>query len=359
MKKFSLKIFATVLFMFLFIGSVGATSLGLFDETVNQEGEYDSIRFIGGNNVNNKAVVDGISFGFGNNVTSSGKVTYGVYAGNVINVNEIIEKDLFVAGNNITITDVAVLGRDVFLAGNNINIYANVTRDLRAGGSIVSLKGITIGGDAIIDADRILLDENTTITGKLSYPTSAEVQGLNLATIGSVETRVVEEIDVEETVKAFNTYMFVTWLVAAIVTMLILLSVCPGIREKLNKTKVEAGEIFKTSLIGLGILVCVPVVALFTVFTGLLTPVSLIVLALYFICIYLSSLFAAYVIGHTIMLKGFKVKKDRYALSIMLGIALVRILCLIPIIGGLLSFILLIYGLGLIYVLINTNIKKK
>ena len=335
MKKFSLKIFATILFMFLFIGSVGATSLGLFDETVNQEGEYNSIRFIGGNNVNNKATIDGISFGFGNNVASNGKVTYGVYAGNVININENVEKDLFVAGNNITISDGAVLGRDAFIAGSTINIYADVARDLRAGGSIVSLKGVTIGGDAIIDAERIVLDENTTITGKLSYPTNAEIQGLNLATIGSVETRIVEDVDIEETVGAFNTYIFVTW------------------------TKVEASEIFKTSMKGLIVLIVVPVVVLFTLFTGLLTPVSLIVLSLYCICIYLSSLFAAYVIGYTIMLKGFKVKKDRYALSIMLGIALVRILCLIPIIGGLLSFILLIYGLGLIYVLINTNIKKK
>ena len=359
MKKFSLKIFATILFMFLFIGSVGATSLGLFDETVNQEGEYNSIRFIGGNNVNNKATIDGISFGFGNNVASNGKVTYGVYAGNVININENVEKDLFVAGNNITISDGAVLGRDAFIAGSTINIYADVARDLRAGGSIVSLKGVTIGGDAIIDAERIVLDENTTITGKLSYPTNAEIQGLNLATIGSVETRIVEDVDIEETVGAFNTYIFVTWLIAAIVTMLILLSVCPGLKDKLNKTKVEASEIFKTSMKGLIVLIVVPVVVLFTLFTGLLTPVSLIVLSLYCICIYLSSLFAAYVIGYTIMLKGFKVKKDRYVLSIMLGIVLVRLLCLIPIIGGLLSFVLLIYGLGLIYVLINTNIKKK
>lgn len=359
MKKVSIKLLGVLLFMFLFISNVNATSLGLFDETVNQEGEYNSVRFIGGNNVNNKAIIDGISFGFGNNITASGEVEYGVYAGNVININENVKKDLFAAGNNITVVDGAVLGRDVFIAGNNVTLYANVTRDLRAGGSVVSIKGITIGGDAIIDADKIVLDENTTITGKLSYPVNATVEGLNKDNVGSIETWEATDVDMEEVTRSFNAYMFITWLVAAIVTMLILLSVCPGLREKLNKTKLEGGEIFKTAMIGLGVLVCVPFISIFTIFTGLLTPITLIVLAIYCICIYLAKLFVAYVIGTVIMKQGFKVKKDRYVLSILIGVTLVRLLCLIPVLGGLLSFILLIYGLGLIYVLIKTNINKK
>ena len=357
MKK-SIKLFSIILFMFLFISNINATSLGEFDETVNQEGEYNSVRFIGGNNVQNKATIDGISFGFGNNITTNGHVTYGVYLGNDISVNEFIEKDLFVAGNNINIGSEAILSRDVFAAGNIIGIYTNVGRDLRAAGSYVSLKGITVGADAYIDAEKIVLDENTTITGKLSYPENANITGLDVAKVGSVVVKEVIEDDIEESIDAYSRYMFVTWLIAAIVTTLIILALFPKLRERLNKANLEFGEIGKTSLIGLGVLFVVPIISLFTIFTVLLTPLTLIVLAIYAVGLYLSKLFASYIVGNIIM-KQFKLKNDRYVLSILVGVVLTRLLSLIPVLGSIVQFMLLIYGLGLIYTMFTTNNKKK
>lgn len=359
MKKNFLKILGILLFTFLFIGNVNATKIVEADEYVSQEGEYDSIRLIAGNTLTNKAKIDGLSFGAGNNVTAEGEVTYGFYAGNVININEKVEKDLFVAGNSINIGSNTKIGRDLFVAGNSVVINTNVTRDLRAGGSSVSLQGITIGGDAYIEADRITFDEKTVITGTLYYPSNANVTNIDKASIGNIEVKevVVDEKEIERGIRGFSIWMFVLFLAAAVITLLILLGLLPSLREKLDKVKVDFNEVAITSLIGFGVLVLLPIASVFTIFTGLLTPITLIALALYCVCIYLAPLFASYIIGSKINKELFK-KKGLF-LSVFIGVVLVRIVGVIPFIGGLIKFIVLIYGLGIICKTIALNVKKK
>ncbi len=362
MKKNLIKIAIAFVVTFIFITNVGAVSLGEFGETVVQEGDYNSVRFIAGNNVTNKAVIDGISFAAGNNVVSEATVPYGFYAGNIVNISDNIEKDLFIAGNSVTVGPNAVVGRDLFVAASSVVIKSNVGRDLRAGGETVTLKGITINGDAYVDADKIVLDEETVITGKLRYPDTAEVVDIDKASIGNIETyHVTVETEKEEGFfESFKVTLFITSLVAGLITLFIILGLLPDLRHKIEKVDLNAEEILITAAIGLGILICVPIVSLFTIFTGVLTPITLIVLAIYVICIYLSRLFAAYFVGNIVSKKLFESKKNNlFIASVLIGVILVELVCLIPFIGGLVKFVLLVYGLGLILKLIKSNIKKK
>ena len=359
MKNKLLKIFSAILVTFLFIGNVNAITIADAGDNVTQEGEYNSVRFVAGNTVTNKAKIDGLSFAAGNTIFGFGDLSYGFYAGNVLNLNDKVEKDLFVAGNNITIGPEAVIGRDLFVAGSTIIINSNIGRDLRAGAEYVSLKGITINGDAYIDASNIELDEKTVITGKLSYPSTASVSNVDKASIGSIEVKEVKEVNTDEIVKSFESTMFIYSLLAGIVTIIILLAVLPGLRDKLNKVKLDGKEMLSSALQGILVLIVVPVVSLFTILTGLLTPLTLIVLAIYFICLYLAPLFVAYYIGYIINTKLFKLKNAHLILSSILGITVLKLVCLIPVVGGLIKFIALVYGLGLIYMLIKTNISKK
>lgn len=359
MKNRFLKILSTILVAFLFITNVNASKIAEAGENITQEGEYNSVRFIAGNNVTNKATIDGISFVAGNTVNLNGNVTYGFYAGNVVNINERVEKDLFAAGNNIIINKEAVLGRDVFIAGNSVVISSDIERDLRVGCSYIIINDVNIKGDVYIDAEKIMLNAGTVIGGKLSYPENATIINIDKASIGSIEAREVpvDEIETEKVLTTFAITSFITWLVAAVVTLLILLSVVPSLREKLDKVKLEVNECLKSFAFGLLILVVVPIVCLFTIFTGILTPLSLIVLALYFICIYLASLFGAYVVGRELTKLMFK--KGKFFLNVFFGILVVRLVSLIPVLGGLVEFVVFAYGLGLIYQFIILNIKKK
>ena len=359
MKNKLLKIFSVIFVTFLFINNVGAISLVDAKDNLTQEGEYNSTRFVAGNTVNNKATIDGLSFVAGNNVFGLGNLTYGFYAGNIVNINDRVAKDLFVAGNYVTIGSEAVLERDLFIAGNTVTVNADIGRDLRVGADTVILKSITINGDAYIDASKIELDEKTVITGTLSYPEDAEIINIDKASIGNIETKASSDVNLDIATERLESTLFIYGILAAIVTLLIVLSLLPGLREKIEKIKFDGNDYIKTSLFGLLLIIVVPIVCIITVLTILLTPISLITLAIYAMCLYLGPLFVADYVGNLINTKLFKFKKSYLFLSVFLGVLIIKLLGIIPIIGGLIKFLVLIYGLGLIYKFVKTNVKKK
>ena len=356
MKKIILSFVSVLLIMMVAVNNVYALEVAEAGDDVTEEGAYDSARFVAGNKVTSKAVIDGLSLVAGNDLYLEGSASYGLYAGNTITISGNIEKDLFVAGNKIVIENNAIIGRDAYIAGNQITIKTNITRDLRVGGSTVDLSGVTIGGDAYVDADKLIMDENTIITGTLAYYEATKVTNLDKATIGNVVTKKVNQKVIEYGFKE-RIYSFIVSVIAGFITMLCLLHFCPKTKERLNELDLSFGNMAKTACIGFALLILVPIVSVLAMVTGFLTPIALILLALYVISIYLGTLLVCYVIGNTIGAKLFK-KNDIY-ISLAIGILLVKLLKLIPVVGGYIGAIILFYGLGIIYGFIKDNTKNK
>ena len=346
MKKIFLKAMSAIFIVFIAINSVNANEIVAADNEVVEEGNYDSVRLVAGNKVISKAIIDGISFAAGNQVSLEGSASYGFYAGNSIDIKGSINKDVFAAGNDIIVSSSAEILRDAYFAGNSISINANIGRDLRAGGMSVNLSGITIGRDAYIDADEIILDEKTVIEGVLSYSEDARVKGLNAAQVGSIVKRSLPEVNVKVNVRD-TIYNLIISIIGSFIVMVVLFYFLPDTKEKLEKTDLSFGNILKTAGIGILVLMIVPIACIIALFTGVLLPLSLITIAIYVISIYLSKILVAYIIGNLINTKLFK--NDNAYLALAIGIVLVRFLLLIPIIGGYIAIITLIYGLGLIY----------
>ena len=356
MKKKIINLISIILISSLMITNVNAREVTKADENVTQEGKYESTRFIAGNRVIDSAEVDGLTFVAGNEITLEGSAPYGFYAGNLITIKEKIEKDIFVAGNNIIIEKEAEIGRDIYIAGNSITIKANIKRDLRAGCSSVNLSGVVIGGDAFIEAEEIILDKDTVIVGKLTYPSSAKITGIDTASIGStkVNKRNKNNIEVTESLKD-KISKFITSTVAAFITMMTILFLIPSSKEKLNNIELKIGSILKIMGIGLIVLIVVPIISIIALFTGILTPLALITLAIYTISIYLSSLLVYYIVGKILDEK--LIKQNKTYLTLLCGIVIVKIIKLIPFIGGLITAITLFYGIGLIYQFIASREK--
>lgn len=355
MKKKILSLFSILLIIFFAINNVYALEIAEAGDAVTEEGTYESLRFVAGNKVTSKATIDGIGFAAGNDLYLEGNVTYGMYAGNMITISGNINKDLLVAGNKIIVTADATIGRDVYIAGNQIEIKTNLPRDLRVGGSSIDLSGITIAGDAYLDTERIIMNEDTVITGTLTYYDDAKVIGLDKATIGNTITKTIDKVNIEYGFKE-RAYAFIVSVVAALITMICLLHFIPTTKEKLDKLDLSFGNIAKMTCVGLLALVVIPLISLFALFTGFLTPLAIIVLAIYFISIYMASLFVCYIVGNVIASKLFK--KDDMYLALAIGILIIKLVKLIPILGSYIGAVILFYGIGIIYELIK-NIKTK
>ena len=357
MKK-KIFILLTLLLAFtIMINNVHADKIILADDTVIQEGEYDSFRLAAGNKVTNKANIDGISLVAGNDLYLEGSAPYGLFAGNNVTINERIEKDLFVAGNNITVESDAIIGRDAYIAGNTVTIKTNIGRNLRAGGSSVDLRGVTVNGNAYLAADKIILDENTIINGNLAYYKDSKTTGLEEATIiGETKILKSKEVNVSSYESKSKAYEFIFSVISAFITLSVLFYVLPNSKKNLDKLDLSFGSIAKTSCVGLVVLIVAPFIIFFTMITGFLTPLSLIALAFYIIAIYLSSLLVYYIVGKTINEKLIH-NKSTY-LSLIIGIVLVKLIKLIPVAGWYIGVIILFYGLGLIFNYLKNSMNK-
>ena len=322
------------------------------DDNIDVDGEQNSSQFVFGNTVKAKSNIFGLSVIAGNTLDIEGSAEYGAYAGNILTINSVIEKDLFAAGSTINIGSKAVIGRDAYIAASAVKINANVARDLRVAGSSVDISGITINGDAYLETSEIIMDENTVIAGKLLYIKDTNIKGLDLASVGSTEIKDASEFGKVEINFGATLYSSIISAVAGIIVAIVLFYMIPSIKKKLDDVNLEIGSIIGNFGKGLGVIIIIPIVSIVAAITGILTPLGLITLALYIIGIYLASILSGYIIGRTIMTKAFK--NDNQYLSIVVGILLIRLLGLVPVLGGVVTSLCLLYGLGLLY-----NFAKK
>ena len=362
MKKRILSFLITLIAIFV-IPTFNAKHIYNVGESVVDEGNYEATRFVAGNNIKSTSIIDGISFVAGQKLDLKGKASYAFYAGNTIDIAGSIDKDLFAAGNIVTIDEDATISRDAYLAGSLVKISANIGRDLRAGGDTVDIRGVTIKGNASIYSTKLMVDENTTISGKLIISEETDVENLDKATIGEIEKIKVDSIkDIKVMKKSFydSVLEFLIAVISTLISLIVLFYLIPSSKKKIDDIKIEPAKMLKDAGVGLIILIVVPILAIIGICTGVLLPVSIVALLVYGVCIYLSMLLACYIIGLRISRKVFK-KENKY-ITIISGAIVLKLIYYLPLIGGLVRLIVLLYGMGICYKFITNkkkNVKEK
>ena len=139
------------------------------------------------------------------------------------------------------------------------------------------------------------------VPGSLSIPfpnarTQGLFTGLDRVKSGSVEVYHVEQID-QATRMMAQVYGQIMSIVALFLTMVIICAIFPRLHAKIAD-EATVGRFGTNLAIGLGILIAVPIVAIFAFFTLLAAPLGIIALALYLIAIYLAQGFAGAWLGY-------------------------------------------------------------
>ncbi len=309
-------------------------------DKIKIEKELNGTSFIAGNEVDVNASINGIGFFAGNelNVNATQEYLFGV--GNDISIKKDIEKDLFLAGTNIKIKD-SNIKRDAYIAGETIEIDGNVDRNIYIYGNEVDLKG-DYKGNVTVYAMSIKVDKSTNISGTLKYNKDANVTGINK----NIKTKYYETTKTisfkEYLIKFISSYIHI-----AVVAIVLIFMFERFFKKSLNQTK----EITLKNIIiicgkGFLILIGVPIIAMMLLFSGLFMSVGVIGGIIYGILLYIANIFTAYILANIIDKKYLKKNMNSYLLMII-GLLIIYVVSIIPIIGSLLSFISLIFGLGI------------
>lgn len=352
MKK---KIFGILIMLTLFaIAPVEAKEINSFhmvsDDKVTFEDTVNGDSAIAGNLVDIIGNIDGIGFIAGQTVNVNGNLEYGFLAGQNVNINGQISKNIYAAGETITLSKDANIGKDLFLAGDSININGNIQRNINIYASTITIKkGTTINGNITIEASNIKVEDGALIKGTLKYNEDAKNDINDNSSIEKITTYEKEKNE------GFNTSEILSSILNMVVVFLSITIIIPKTLDKTNEIyEKKNNNYIKNIGIGFLILICIPLISLILLASNIGVYLGLILVALYAIAIYLSFIISGYILGNLILVKLMKLNTNKY-LSGIIGIILLKILMVIPVLSTIICLIAITLGLATIWNLLQKD----
>jgi len=234
-------------------------------------------------------------YGAGSQVTVSQRVINdAVVAGETINVTKDVDVTggILAAGQQLNITPRTV-GSSVRAVGQTIVLSGFVRKDAVLAGQTVTLKNVKIGGDLVVSANNIIVEDNVIIQGKI-YASTSSIKGTLTNVSGKdITIQTTKNEDFSSVVAAaagINWFAFVYSTFGSVVVLAALIFFLSK-KNVLQVSQVAFNNIFGKDLL-LGSLVfflTIPIIAIAFVFT-----VGLQLLPLVFILYGLWSLLGIY-----------------------------------------------------------------
>ncbi len=329
-----------------------------FAITENETNDLASIKFgrnllVAGNNVIDESTVKGLLFSFGNQLSLGTRSDYTFVAGNIIDFTGETERDLFIAGNAITLSESSKIGRDTFIAGNTVSVNADLSGDFSAAAAKVVFNNIKIDGNVNLDVAEVAFTGKVEIAGSLILNSDAVVSGLGNAKYASLEK--YENLEYEPTATEVLVGKILS-ILGLFITMVIILALFARTDEKIDH-EMSALQFGKDLVVGFCALVFIPIISIFLLISIIAAPAGIVLLVTYLIMLYLAQGFTGLWIGKLIIKKLLRSKGNRF-LEALLGIIILVFAGMIPGFGWTISFTAEVLGLGLILQSINPSRKR-
>jgi hypothetical protein len=290
--------------------------------------------------------------------------------GGTINISGDVKDDLLAAGGQISISKASVIGGVLVLTGGILNISCTVEDNAILSGGTITISG-KINGDVRIDDVEILkVTGSAEITGDLVYSSSTRANISGDAVIGGeVKETIVKEVK-PETIKTGRTpwaVFITTYIGGSIIAFLgllilgiILILAMPGFFQKFNDRMkntlgycVGGGAIVLFGVPIASVIIFIISMLLFITIIGsglgiVAMASNVIMLIVYGLLIYLSTIFLSYLLGRTILSKT-SLNMDKYGwkvLAYLIGLVIIMIVYSIPFVGWVIRFAGILFGLG-------------
>jgi cytoskeletal protein CcmA (bactofilin family) len=247
--------------------------------------------------------------------------------------------NLWLAGETIDVGGDVQVGGNVAIASNSVSVGADVGRDLFTYAETVEVSG-SVGGNLGASAQRLRLLGDAHIVGNVQF------RGDEEAFFRADAVRVDGEVEILEKPEEKNRYftVFYLWqmaeLIAAFLFGLALFWLIPALRG----LSIGAGlDGLKSAGIGIVTLVSIPIIAVLVAITLIGLPFTFLALTSWLLGIYLATIVVGAAIGQMMMSES-----DSMPLTLLAGLATVIVVVNLPVIGGIVGFIFIIVGLGML-----------
>jgi cytoskeletal protein CcmA (bactofilin family) len=335
-------------------GEVVDDDLYVAAETIIIDGTVNGDLWAAGNTITVNGIVNGSVMAAGRIVNINGDITHAVRAvAETININGDVDGDVMAGCGKLNIASTARIGGDLLFGADIASIDGPVEGNIKGSGREVTISN-GVNGDVELEVESLTILSTANIGGDLSYTSEEEADIQSGAQIAGATTHTLPEVEPEvkrDWTKVFPFVLFfgvlakVLNFLMALVTGVVIIFLAP---KKLTSITDAIGTRPGPSAgWGAMILFLTPIAALIVCFTIIGIPVGIIALVLYGVALYLAQIPVGLFIGRWIIGR-LKVVESKAIMvgALALGLAILKLLSLIPYFGFFVGFVVVLFGLG-------------
>jgi cytoskeletal protein CcmA (bactofilin family) len=334
------------------------------DITIEASETIEDDLYVAGGNIAINGTIHGDLIAAGNNISVDGTVTGDVIAagatvairgqvggsvraaGNTVLLDGKVTNDLLVAGNELTILSNGRVGRDAIVGSSTVTISGQIGRDVQAGSTNVKIDG-GIGGNVLASVERLQLTDRATVGGSLKYTSKNEAQIANTSSVkGGIQRQIPDNGRAPlVTGPAALVLEWLRGLIGLLILGILVVFFFPGFSRRAGEALVHSPWL--TLAIGALVLVGLPILSIVFFAVGALIGgwwIGFVVLALFVVVLALSIPVAAVGVGGALLRVARRPVPVWFALFI--GLIALLLVALIPILGGIVIFCALLFGMG-------------
>ena len=306
--------------------------------------------YAAGNIISIGGTVSGGVFAVGNTVSVTGDVHNGVHAAaGTLTISGRVAQDAVLASGTFNLAPGASIGRDAMLATGTAELAAPITRDVRASAGTLTLAA-PIGGNVQTQVSTLRLTDGARVQGSLTYTSDRDAEIAPGAGVGSGIQHLQPRVSNQPTPPvAAPGWAVVDW-VKGLVGLAVIGLLFTVLLPRFSENTVHLARTAYWSSLGLGfvLFIAVPIVAIVVFILGIIVGgwmLGLALLALYAIACAVGYTFAAILTGK-IAVQLLRQPVQSLAWNLLEGLALLGLIGLVPVLGGVVALFACIFGLG-------------
>jgi cytoskeletal protein CcmA (bactofilin family) len=265
-------------------------------------------------------------------------------AGGVITINGHVGRNVSGLAQQLNITSSGRVDGSLLAAGETISTFGPVGRGATVGGGTVQLSG-PVGGNVTTWAQTLSLGPNARIAGNLEYYSEHPTD--TTAVAGTVQYHLVQR---EERQAPLLNGLFdfggLVWLIGS--ALLGALAIIMAPRASARAVELGRQEPLQTFGLGLLALCAVPVAIILICITLVGIPLALVIGALYCLGLMLAWPALGLIVGTEVSRWVRRDQQMPVLGQLVVGLIALHLVTHIPVLGGLVAFLGLTFGLGLI-----------
>lgn len=312
-------------------------------------GTIDGTAVAAGQEVTVDGTINGDLFVFARKVVLKGKVLGNLYtAAGEVQVSGEVSRDAVGVGRRVNVTKEALINRDMYLAAERVFHAGQVGRQMFAHGTTIMVNG-RVQDDTKLAAERVLIQDGAVLGGNLFYVSSNQADvSANASISGRTDWKKVAPHEPRATDNvAGSVFANLLGILGALLLWFVVATWRPQFWAETSRPLLQ--QPLKTLGYGALVLLLTPLLAILLMITVIGLPLGIILGLAYGVCLYLSKIIAAVIIGYALAQRFGWPEVHKGVWLVLLGLALLAVLTKLPVLGFFVTLAVIFTGLGSIF----------